>query len=53
MKTSDVIKWGIENHSNRAERNARELANEGKIFRMSKDNKEFMFGKIREEVWVV
>lgn len=52
MKTSDVIRWGIENHSNTASRKARLLCEEGKIERMDKDTKLWMFGKTKESVWI-
>jgi hypothetical protein len=51
VKTSDVIKWGTQNHSNRAERNARELCAEGKIRRLDNTDRIFYFPKIKEDVW--
>ncbi len=53
MRTSSVIRWGIENHSNTAPRKARLLANEGKIERMDPETKLWLFGKIKEEVWII
>jgi len=52
-KTSDIIRWGSEHYDNRAGRNARQLASEGKIRRMSKEEKRFRFGNTKEDVWVV
>ena len=53
VKTSDVIAWGGRNHSNRAERNARLLATEGKIQRMDSCKKMRYFGSIGQDVWEV
>ena len=53
MRTSDVIKWGTKHGSNTAERKARLLSEEGKIHRMSKDAKEYLFGKTRESIWEI
>jgi 5'(3')-deoxyribonucleotidase len=36
IKTSDIIKWGAEHYSNRADRNARDLRKEGKLRRLTK-----------------
>ena len=43
VTTSDVQEWGTLHHSNRAERNARELAEEGKIRRMTPERKAQVF----------
>ena len=51
VKTSDVIKFGVENYSNRADRNARQLAKEGKIKRMSEEERKFRFGNIKEGIY--
>lgn len=51
-RTSEVISWGVKNYSNRADRNARVLAEEGKIRRMTKEEKEYHFCDIGEDVWV-
>ena len=52
MKTSDVIRWGLENHSNRADRNMRQLAADGAVRRMDDAEKERRCGDIREDVWI-
>ena len=54
VKTSEVIDWSREigHKMNRADRTARDLADEGKIIRMSKDEKLLRFGNIHEDVWV-
>ena len=53
-KTSEIILWGAtDGYSNRAARNARELAREGKIQRMSSTRKAFRFPNCREDVWEV
>lgn len=51
MKTSDVLRWGIENFSNRAERNMRQLAKEGKVQRLEREDKVARFGDIKQDVW--
>ena len=51
--TSNIIKWGCEHFLNRAERTARELAKEGKIRRMSFEEKIVSrFANRKEDVWV-
>lgn len=52
-RTSEVIKWGSQNFSNRAERDARILAQDGKIRRMSDDEKKRIIGFSKEDVWVI
>ena len=52
MKTSSVIRWGINNHTNTAERKARLLCEEGKIERMDKKTSLRLFGKMKEKIWV-
>lgn len=53
LKSSDVIRWGCrEGYSNRSARNARQLANEGKIRRLTKKETTERFGRIAEAVWV-
>ena len=51
--THEVIEFGVKNHSNRADRNARQLATEGKIRRMSDERKKqvFWYKEIKEDVW--
>lgn len=51
MKTSDVIAWGVDNFCNRAERNMRQLATEGKVRRMEPLDRLGLYGKIQENVW--
>jgi hypothetical protein len=53
MKTSDVLRWGSENYSNRAERNMRQLAKEGKVVRMGQLAKQIYFGPIGEDAWEI
>ena len=53
VKTSDILKWGVENYSNRADRNARLLASEGKIKRMDDQKKIMYFGNTKEEAWEI
>jgi len=50
-RTSDVIRWGLDNHHTRSERDARDLAAEGKIWRMRDDIKMMVYGNIKEDVW--
>lgn len=53
IPTSDVIRWGSENFCNRAERNARQLSGEGKIRRMTSQEKaRYGYGKSLEEIWI-
>ena len=51
VKTHEVIEWGVRNFSNRADRDARQLAEEGKIKRMEDSRKRFLFPECREDVW--
>jgi len=51
-RTSDIIKWGVDNYSNRADRNARQLASEGYLRRMDDSEKRFRFHDCKEDVWV-
>ncbi len=53
VKTSEIIQWGCRNFSNRADRNARQLAEEGLIKRMDKEKKIRYYGNIGEDVWEV
>ncbi len=54
MKTSEVIAWGSSRYSNRADRDARQLAKEGLIKRMSPGEIAMRFkNKIKEGVWKV
>ena len=51
-RTSDVIKFGSSIFHNRAERDARDLADEGLIKRMNEDEKNFRYSYTKEDVWV-
>jgi len=51
VKTSDCIKFASNNYSNRGDRDARQLAEEGKIKRMDEGRKKFLFPECREEIW--
>lgn len=55
IKTSMVIRWGVDNFSNRALRTSRELANEHPdiIHKLTDEEKDRLFGKIKEDVWFV
>lgn len=53
VRTSDVIKYASSIHSNRGDRDARKLAEEGKIKRMSEEEKLFRFGGTKEDVWMI
>ena len=39
VKTSDIFRYAVENYSNRAPRNARELCKEGKLIRLDDEEK--------------
>ena len=57
-KTSDVIKFGSSIFSNRAEKDARDLANPKytnppKIRRMPLEKRKHLFPDIKEEIWEV
>lgn len=51
-KTSEVIRFGLDNYFNRALRTAQELVAEGHIRRLTKEQKKFRFGIIREDVFI-
>ena len=53
VKTSSVIRWGLDHGHTRAERDARDLAEEGFIRRMDKEKVKLRFGEIGEEVWEI
>lgn len=54
VRTSEVIAFGSKIHSNRAERNARDLAKAGIIGRLKEDLKIRYYGsKVREDIWTV
>ena len=50
-KTSDVIRFGLSIFHTRADRDARDLAEEGKIERMTEEDRNFYYPGINEEVW--
>ena len=52
-RTSEVILWGTSNYCNRADRNARQLAEEGKIFRMADFYKTACYGNTREDAYTI
>lgn len=51
-KSSDVVRWGLENYHIRSERDCRDFAKEGLIKRMDDQEKMLTFGPISEDVWV-
>ena len=52
-RTSDVIRWGLDNHHTRSERDARDLAAEGKIWRVRDEIALVIIGETKEEIWSV
>ena len=53
IRTSEILAWGVKNYSNRADRNARQLASEFKICRMPERKKIMYFGNVKEEIWEI
>lgn len=53
VRTSEVIRWGTENFSNRAERDARQLAQDGLIVRMDDSEKRFRGFNTKEDIWKI
>ena len=55
VKTSQVLKWGVDNFSNRANRNCQAFAekNPDKLRRLTEEEKLKSFGFIKEDVWMV
>ena len=51
VRTSDVIRFGLSIYTTRGDRYARDLAEEGRIKRLSDWNKRMLFGKTREDIW--
>jgi len=52
--THEVIEWGTKNQSNRAERNARQLAIDGKIRRVSEERMKLIYPyTVKEEAWEI
>lgn len=52
-RTSDVIRWGLDHGHTRAERDARDLAGEGKIWRVRDEIAMIVIGEAKEELWSV
>ena len=53
VKTHEVIAWGLAHYTNGADRYARQLAREGKLERMTRDEKQAAgWGHLKEAVWV-
>ena len=50
-RTSEIIRWGSAHFDNRADRNARQLAVEGRIKRVSDEEKIFRFQDTKEDIW--
>lgn len=50
-RTSEIIAWGVRNYCNRADRNARQLATEGRIKRISDEEKALRFQATKEDIW--
>lgn len=50
-RTSDLIKFGLSIYTNRGDRYGRDLAEEGRIRRLSDDEKALRFGHTREDIW--
>ena len=51
VKTSDVIRFGSENFSNRANRNKQELVQDGVLRRLPDDECILKFGVLTEDVY--
>ena len=51
VRTHEVIQWGLDHYSNRADRDARALAHAGQLRRLTDDEKVHRFGQIREDAW--
>ena len=51
VRTSEVIRFGSDHFDNRADRNARQLATEGRIKRISDEEKLFRFQATKEDIW--
>lgn len=50
-KTSDIIRWGSENFSNRANRDKQQLVEEGFLRRLSDEEIHRGFGVVKESVY--
>lgn len=53
VRTSEIIRWGSNNGSNRADRNARDFAERGLMRRLTEDEVERLYGRIGEGVYEV
>ena len=51
VRTSEVIAWGLDNYHIRADRDCRDLAQEGKIWRANDTVKFVCIGKTKEDLW--
>lgn len=52
-RTSEVMRWGLDNYHTRADRDARQLAIEGKIWRVRDEIARMIIGETKEEIWSV
>lgn len=53
VSTSDVIQWGVKNYSNRALRDAQQMASEGLFRRMTDQEKaRVLFSSQKQDYWV-
>lgn len=50
-RTSDILRWGVDNHSNRANRNKQLLVQEGFFRHIVGEEKERLFGLINEDAY--
>jgi hypothetical protein len=50
-RTSEVIRWGSDNFTNRADRYARDLAEEGFLRRLTLEEERFRGFKTKEGIW--
>ena len=53
VRTSEIIRWGCENYSNRANRNKQEFVQMGLLKRLSHEEKDRLFGLLKEDVYEV
>ena len=53
VKTSEIIRWGVNNYSNRSDRNARIVAREGRLRRLTDEEVMSHFGVLGEGVYEV
>lgn len=50
-KTHEIIRWGVDNYSNRANRYKQELVQEGFLRHLPQEEKYRLFGMIKEDVY--